>query len=110
MSFRTRILTPGAAAFDAETDGLIAPGTDGFFGVLSGHEPTLATVAVGVLIVRQAGRSLYFALGDGAVEITPGTVTIYTEYAEPAEKEAEAEEKLEAYLKQMATAVPSAAG
>ena len=110
MSFRTRILTPGATVFDAETEGLIAPGTEGFFGVLTGHEPTLATVAAGVLIVRQSSGSLFFALGDGVAEITPGAVTVYAEYAELAAKETEAEDKLEAYLKQMATSVPSAAG
>jgi len=110
MSFRTRILTPGGTAFDADADGLIVLGTDGLFGVLTGHEPTLAAVAAGVLVVRQAELTRYFALGDGAVEITPASVTICTEYAEPASETQDAEEKVEAYRRQMSTVVPAVAG
>ena len=110
MSYRTRILTPGGTVLDAETDGLIVLGTDGLFGVLTGHEPTLAAVAAGVLVVRQGELTRYFALGDGAAEITPGTVTICTEYAEPAADKQDAEEKLETYLKLMDTVVPAVAG
>jgi F-type H+-transporting ATPase subunit epsilon len=110
MSFRTRIQTPGATVFDADTDGLVAPGTDGLFGVLAGHEASLCTIAVGVLAVRQGGRSLYFALGDGVAEIAPDTVTIFTEHAEPVERVEDAAEKLDAYLKLMATPVPAVVG
>ena len=110
MSFRTRILTPVGTAFDADTDGLVVLGTDGQFGILTGHEPTLAALAAGVLAIRQAESSLYFALGDGAVEIAPGTVTICTEYATPTAETGDAAERIEAYLREMSTVVPAVPG
>lgn len=106
MSFRTRILTPAGTVFEGDTDGLVVLGTDGLFGILTGHEPTLAALAAGALTVRQAEGDRYFAVGDGAVEITPGAVTICTEYAVSAADTGDAAEKIEAYLRDRETVVP----
>ncbi len=61
------------------------PGFDGYFGVLPGHTPLLAVLAVGELWYRQGSEKHYVAIAFGFAEVQPDRVTILAQLAERAE-------------------------
>jgi F-type H+-transporting ATPase subunit epsilon len=62
------------------------PGFDGYFGVLPGHTPLLAVLAVGELWYRQGQEKHYLAIAFGFAEVLPDRVTILAQIAETAEE------------------------
>ena len=65
---------------------LVAPGVDGYFGVLAGHAPLIAALGIGELdITSPDGTELAIAIEGGFVEVTPDRVEILADAAELAE-------------------------
>ena len=62
------------------------PGADGYFGVLPGHTPLLAALAVGELWYRKGQEKTYLAIAFGFAEVLPDSVTILAQLAEKAEE------------------------
>jgi F-type H+-transporting ATPase subunit epsilon len=62
------------------------PGADGYFGVLPGHTPLLATLQVGQLWYRQGQETVYLSIAFGFAEVQPDRVTILAEIAERADE------------------------
>jgi F-type H+-transporting ATPase subunit epsilon len=62
------------------------PGADGYFGVLPGHTPLLATLQVGELWYRQGQDKHYLAIAFGFAEVQPDRVTILAQIAERADE------------------------
>ena len=62
------------------------PGFDGYFGVLPGHTPLLAVLAVGELWYRQGQEKHYLSIAFGFAEVLPDRVTILAQIAETAEE------------------------
>ena len=58
------------------------PGVEGYFGVLPGHTPLLATLHVGQLWYRQGQERHYLSIALGFAEVQPDCVTILAEVAE----------------------------
>jgi F-type H+-transporting ATPase subunit epsilon len=63
-------------------DEVIIPGSEGYFGVLPGHTPLLATLHVGELSYRRGAEWQYVALAFGFAEVQPERVTVLAETAE----------------------------
>ena len=61
------------------------PGAEGYFGVLPGHTPLLAALAVGELWYRKGQEKTYLAIAFGFAEVLPDRVTILAQLAERAE-------------------------
>ena len=61
------------------------PGSDGYFGVLSGHTPLLALLGTGELWYRQGQEKHYLSLAFGFAEVQPDRVTILAQVAEKPE-------------------------
>jgi F-type H+-transporting ATPase subunit epsilon len=61
------------------------PGSGGYFGVLPGHTPLLATLHVGELWYRQGTEKHYLSIAFGFVEVQPGRVIVLAQIAEPAQ-------------------------
>lgn len=80
------IVTPDHALVHEEVDEVEIPGADGYFGVLPGHTPLLATLSVGVLWYRRGQDTTYLALAFGYAEVMPDRVTILAQVAERAEE------------------------
>jgi F-type H+-transporting ATPase subunit epsilon len=108
MGFRLRILTPDGAPFDGVAESVALPGADGSFGVLEGHAPLLAALRAGVVSVRRAEDTLTFAVGDGAADVGPGTVTVLVEAARSVADASAAEAWINSRRDQLAEPVPSA--
>ena len=62
------------------------PGSEGYFGVLPGHTPLLATLQVGELWYRQGQDKHYLAIAFGFAEVQPDQVTILAQIAERADE------------------------
>jgi F-type H+-transporting ATPase subunit epsilon len=84
-SLQLEIVTPDHALVREQVDEVQIPGADGYFGVLPGHTPLLATLQVGVLWYRKGAEKFYMALAFGFAEVLPDRVTILAQVAERAE-------------------------
>lgn len=80
-----QIVTPDRAITQAEVDEVEIPGADGYFGVLPGHTPMLATLHVGQLWYRKGQQKTYLSIAFGFAEVLPDRVTILAQLAERAE-------------------------
>jgi len=68
-----------------QVDEVEIPGTEGYFGVLPGHTPMLASLAVGEMWYRKGQEKTYLSLANGFCEVLPDRVTILAQLAERAE-------------------------
>ncbi len=83
-TFRLEILTPERVVFSSDqVVSLIAPGVEGYFGVMANRAPIVSQLDIGVLQYRTPGGHWeYIALGGGFLEATGNKVTILAETAE----------------------------
>jgi F-type H+-transporting ATPase subunit epsilon len=79
------IVTPDRALVREEVDEVELPGYEGYFGVLPGHTPLLATLKVGELWYRRGSEKQFLAIAGGFVEVLPDRVTVLAQIAERAE-------------------------
>ena len=79
------IVTPDRALVREDVDEIQLPGAEGYFGVLPGHTPLLATLKVGNLWYRVGQDRRDLAVAGGFVEVLPGHVTVLAQVAERAE-------------------------
>jgi F-type H+-transporting ATPase subunit epsilon len=80
------IVTPERSLVNAEVDEVQLPGSEGYFGVLPGHTPMLATLQVGELWYRVGTVQHYLAIAFGFVEVLPERVTVLATIAERPEE------------------------
>lgn len=77
------IVTPQKAVVSEEAQIVVAPGSEGEFGVLSGHTTFLTSLKVGPLRYRDAsGKERYLFINGGFAEALPTKVTVLAESAE----------------------------
>ena len=76
------IVTPDRSLAREEVDEVQLPGADGYFGVLPGHTPLLATLQVGELWYRKGQEKFYLHVAFGFVEVLPDRVTVLAQVAE----------------------------
>lgn len=79
------IVTPEREIVRAQADEVELPGTEGYFGVLPGHTPMLATLTVGRLTYRAGPETQVLAIAFGFAEVLPDAVTVLAQMAERAE-------------------------
>ncbi len=84
-SIELQIVTPDRLLVKEQVDEVEIPGTEGYFGVLPGHTPMLASLAVGEMWYRQGQDKTYLSLAYGFAEVLPDRVTILAHLAERAE-------------------------
>lgn len=79
------IVAPSRQVVRSErVDEVIAPGSEGEFGVLPGHMPFLTTLKVGMLSYREGTEWHRLAVEWGYAEVGPDRVTILAEGADRA--------------------------
>ena len=104
------IVTPDRPIVNEQVDEVEVPGADGYFGVLPGHTPLLASLRVGELWYRKGVEKFFLSIAFGFAEVLPDRVTILARIAERAEdidvERAEAErQRAEAELARPASTV-----
>ena len=83
-SLRLRVVSADRSLVDEQVDEVEIPGADGYFGVLPGHTPLLATMQVGKLSYRQGTETHDLLVAFGYAEVQPDSVTILAQTAEAA--------------------------
>jgi F-type H+-transporting ATPase subunit epsilon len=80
-----QIVTPDKLVVREQVDEVQVPGSQGYFGVLPGHAPLLASLTVGELWYRKGTEKTYLSLAFGFAEVLPDSVTILAQLAERAD-------------------------
>ena len=76
------IVTPYGHIFTEEVDEVLAPGSEGEFGVLPDHAPFLTTLKIGILTYKKGSVTGHFFVNWGYAEVGPDKVTILADSAE----------------------------
>jgi len=76
------IVTPERELVRAQVDEVELPGSEGYFGVLPGHTPMLATLTVGRLTYKSGSDTQVLAIALGFAEVLPDAVTVLAQIAE----------------------------
>ncbi|MCP4114065.1 MAG: F0F1 ATP synthase subunit epsilon [Desulfobacteraceae bacterium] len=77
------VVTPGASVISEEAEIVIAPGSEGEFGVLTGHTTFLTSLKLGALRYKDAsGKERMLFVNGGFAEVLPNKVTVLAESAE----------------------------
>jgi F-type H+-transporting ATPase subunit epsilon len=79
------IVTPHGLVWSGEADEVTASGSEGEFGVLSGHAPFVTTLKIGMLITKKGSEVGYFFINWGYAEVGADKVLILADSAERAE-------------------------
>ena len=80
------LATPTRQLVSEEVDEVVAPGSEGYFGVLPGHAAFLATLGSGEVVYRRGRDEVHLAVHGGFAEVTPERVIILAETAERPEE------------------------
>ena len=85
-SFKLEIVTPQRLILSDEVTELIAPGAEGYFGVLPGHIPFITTLDIGELTYWKGKDERHLAVTWGYAEVRGDKVIVLAEMAERAEE------------------------
>jgi F-type H+-transporting ATPase subunit epsilon len=85
-SIELQIVTPDKLLVREQVDEVEIPGSEGYFGVLPGHTPMLASLAIGEMWYRKGQEKTFLSLANGFCEVLPDRVTILAQLAERAEE------------------------
>ncbi|HAM54457.1 MAG TPA: F0F1 ATP synthase subunit epsilon [Candidatus Rokubacteria bacterium] len=83
---RLELATPVRQLVSAEADEVVAPGSEGYFGVLPGHAPFLTTLGSGEVSYRHGREEGHLAVIGGFAEVQDDRVMILAETAERPEE------------------------
>ena len=83
---RFELATPTRLVVSSEVDEVVAPGTEGYFGVLPGHAAFLTTLGAGELTYRQGREEQHLAVIGGFAEVSGERVIVLAEGAERPEE------------------------
>lgn len=76
------LVSPARELFSGEVDHVVAPGSDGEFGVLANHAPFMSTLKNGVVRVLYGETvSMRLFVRGGFADVTPNGLTILAEEA-----------------------------
>lgn len=81
-----QIVTPDRLIVQDQVDEIQVPGVEGYFGVLPGHTPFLAALAVGEMWYRKGTEKTYLSIAGGFAEVLPDRVTLLATLAERADE------------------------
>jgi len=76
------LATPSRLVVGVEVDEVVVPGSQGYFGVLPGHAPLLATLGIGELTYRVGREEHHVALANGFAEVRNDKVIILADVGE----------------------------
>ena len=82
MALTLEVATPTRLVVADTVDEVVIPGSQGYFGVLPGHAPLLATLGVGELMYRKGTTQHHLALTGGFAEVRNDKVIVLAENAE----------------------------
>jgi len=82
QKIRLEVVTPEGLLLREEVDDVVAPGTEGYFGVRPGHTPFLTTLGLGEVTYRKGAEKGVLTCFWGFCEVLPDRVNILMETGE----------------------------
>ena len=82
MSFQVDVVSPEAIIWSGGADFVVARTTEGDIGILTGHEPLMAALATGVVLIRHGGDSVTIGVHGGFMQVVSDQVTLLTDRAQ----------------------------
>jgi len=85
--FELEVLTREGSVLSVQAEEVIAPGEEGYLGVLAGHAPLVTALDIGLVTLRTSdGEQELLAISGGFMEVRPERTVILAETAERAEE------------------------
>ena len=80
-----KIVTPEQIVYEGEADQVNVSTTRGELGILPHHASLMAKLLPGELRIRKSGKTSYFAIGEGFLQIEDNKLTVMTDLAKDAD-------------------------
>ncbi len=81
--FKLSVVAPDRTVFEDDVESFIAPGVDGYLGVMADHEPSIVALKTGVVEYIDASDQKHFvSISGGFLEIDGGSAIILANTAE----------------------------
>jgi F-type H+-transporting ATPase subunit epsilon len=90
MAIDLKVVTPEGQAFHGPVESVVLPGSEGDFGVLTGHEVFMTALRPGEMSVERADGRVFAAVSRGFAEIHEDQVTVLVgacEFADEIDRE-----------------------
>ena len=85
-TFHFDLVSPEKLLFSGEVDQVDVPGTEGDFGVLAGHAPTVSALRPGIMTVFVGGNAQRMVVLGGFAEVSAdGKLTVLADLADSVE-------------------------
>ncbi len=84
-SFHVEVVSPEALVWSGEAEFLVARTTEGEIGVLADHEPIMAALTTGAVIIEHGSGKTMIGVHGGFMQFVNNTVTLLTDRAEISE-------------------------
>jgi F-type H+-transporting ATPase subunit epsilon len=101
MPFQVDVVSPEAVVWSGEADFLVARTTEGEIGILTDHEPVMAALATGAVIIESGNDRTTVGVHGGFLQVLRNQVTLLTDRAEIATGGREGAAELAAELRQV---------
>ena len=85
-TFPFELVSPERLLVSEQAEEVVAPGTEGEFGVLAGHAPLVSTLRPGILKILGPGQPQRIMVVGGFAEIGPEGLTVLADMAVPVEE------------------------
>lgn len=86
-TFHFDLVSPEKLLFSGEVDQVDVPGTEGDFGVLAGHAPTVSALRPGIMTVYVGGNAQRMVVLGGFAEVSAdGKLTVLADLADSVEE------------------------
>ena len=84
-SFRLDVVSPEATVWSGEAEFVVARTTEGEIGILADHEPLLAALTTGAVIVEHGNDRTTIGVHGGFLQVLENQVTLLTDRAQISE-------------------------
>ena len=84
MPIHLEVITPEKRVYEDDVDMVIAPGSEGYLGILPHHAPLLTALGPGEFRVKKGGTEEILAVFGGFMDVRGDRVVVLTDEAEPA--------------------------
>jgi len=82
-SFNVDVISPEGLVWSGGATMLIARTTEGEIGILAGHEPLIAELSTGAVVISQGSSSVSLAVSRGFLRVDESCVTVISDRVRP---------------------------
>ena len=86
MPLHLEVITPERKVYEDDVDMVIAPGSEGYLGILPHHAPLLTALGPGEFRVKKGGAEEVLAVFGGFMDVRGDRVVVLTDAAEAADE------------------------